>query len=108
MLRSAAIGFALTRDPLERAVSAYYSKMACDTGDAADHAGAIRQLMRQAPRAVSEGLGPGSDLNRSVPCLSAVDCTRALTRERKQIPDWQLTESPAPFLYLAFGRRWVV
>jgi hypothetical protein len=61
--------------------------------------------MRQAPRAVSEGLGPGSDLNRSVPCLSAVDCTRALTRERKQIPDWQLTESPAPFLYLAFGRR---
>jgi hypothetical protein len=36
MLRSAAIGFALTRDPLERAVSAYYSKMACDTGDAAD------------------------------------------------------------------------
>ena len=36
MLRSGAIGFALTRDPLERAVSAYYSKMACDTGDAAD------------------------------------------------------------------------
>ena len=74
--------FALTRDPLERAQSAYYSKVACDTGDAADHAGAIRQLMRQAPKAAAAGLGAGSELNRSVPCLSAVDWGRMVLEAR--------------------------
>ena len=74
--------FALTRDPLERALSAYYSKIACETGDAGDHAGAIRQLMKQAPREVTKGLGRGSDLNRSVPCLSAVDWGRMVLEAR--------------------------
>ena len=78
----AVLRFALTRDPLERAISAYYSKMACDTGDAADHGGAIRQLMRQAPKAAAAGLGAGSDLNRSVPCLSAFDWGRMVLEAR--------------------------
>ena len=74
--------FALTRDPLERALSAYYSKVACGTGDASDHAGVIRQLMKQAPNAAAAGLGEGSDLNRSVPCLSAVDFARMVLEAR--------------------------
>ena len=65
--------FALTRDPLERAESSYYSKIACGTGDAADHRGAIRQLLAQAPKAASVGLGPGSNLTQTTPCLSATD-----------------------------------
>jgi hypothetical protein len=74
--------FALTRDPLERGMSAYYSKVACGTGDADDHAGAIRQLMKQAPKAVASGLAVDSHLNLSVPCLSAVDWGRMVLEAR--------------------------
>ena len=52
--------FALTRDPLERAISSYYSKVACGTGDTADHAGVIRQLMKQSPKAVAAGFSVGT------------------------------------------------
>ena len=74
--------FALTRDPLERALSAYYSKVACDTGDKGDHAGVIHQLLKQAPRALAAGLGAGSYPNRSVPCLSASDFARMVLEAR--------------------------
>ena len=40
--------YALVRHPHERGLSAFYSKIACNTGDRADHLGAIRQLIRQA------------------------------------------------------------
>ena len=47
--------FALTRDPLERALSSYYSKIACDTGDAADHAGTrTSRLSIPSPNAPNE------------------------------------------------------
>mmetsp|Transcript_19893 Transcript_19893/g.45685 ORF Transcript_19893/g.45685 Transcript_19893/m.45685 type:complete len:178 (-) Transcript_19893:766-1299(-) len=39
--------YALVRHPLERGISAYHSKVACNMGDIADHAGAIRQLILQ-------------------------------------------------------------
>ena len=51
--------------------------MACGSGDAVDHAGAIRQLMRQAPAAAAR-LGPGSNVSAAVPCLSAGDWARLL------------------------------
>ena len=82
--------FALMRDPIERAISAYYSKVACGTGDAADHAGAIRQLMRQAPRVAAAGFGAGSDLNRSVPCLSATDWGRMVLEARLGAWRWDV------------------
>ena len=75
--------FAFIRDPLERAVSAYYSKMACGTGDAADHAGAVRQLLRQAPRAVAAGLTRGTNLTGRVPCVSALDWGRLMLEARE-------------------------
>jgi len=47
--------FALLRHPLERALSAYFSKVACErTGDMADHARMVRNLMRQAPKAAAQ------------------------------------------------------
>lgn len=46
------------------------------------YAGAIRQLMKQAPKAVEAGLGTGSDLSRSPPCLSALDWGRMVLEAR--------------------------
>ena len=69
--------FALHREPIDRALSGFHSKVACGSGDAVDHAGAIRQLMRQAPAAAAR-LGPGSNVSAAVPCLSAGDWARLL------------------------------
>jgi hypothetical protein len=120
--------FALTREPLDRAVSAFYSKLACAanahtvpalsaarvrkcftvrvhyvwyrcaTGDAADHAGAIRQLMRQAPKTVAQGFSDGSYLNLSTPCLSAVDFARmALEARNNEQTRWEVhAAAPRP------------
>ena len=67
--------FALTREPLERASSAYYSKVACGTGDESDHRGVLRQLARQAPLAAAK-LPRSLDLEREgatgrAPCVGA-------------------------------------
>lgn len=69
--------FALHRHPIERAVSAYYSKVACGHGDKEDHAGVVAQLLKHAPQAATR-LGPRSDPNGAVPCLSSLDWARLL------------------------------
>ena len=61
---------------IDRALSGFHSKVACGSGDAVDHAGAIRQLMRQAPAAARGSAG--SNVSAAVPCLSAGDSARLL------------------------------
>lgn len=84
--------FALVRAPLERGVSSFYSKIACGSGDMADHEGAIRQLMRQAPKVaaklqqsgvVASSAGPSADgKGGGTPCLGAADWLRLLLEAR--------------------------
>jgi len=95
----ATVRFALLREPLERAVSAFYSKIACEDEshqihDVPDHKPIIRTLLRQAPttaRSLSAGSRPPSEYkvesrppseassrNDSVPCLTAEDWSNAL------------------------------
>ena len=69
--------FAMHRHPIERAVSAYYSKVACGHGDKEDHAGVVAQLIKHAPKAATR-LGPKSDPHGAVPCLASLDWARLL------------------------------
>lgn len=79
--------FALTRDPLERAVSAYYSKVACGTGDGPDHRGAIRQLLRQAPVAAAN---VSVDLEAAIPCIGAAEWAGLLLEARAGPQRWAI------------------
>lgn len=44
--------FVFVRNPIERAVSGFFSKLACGSGDSNDHAKAMRALEKGAPKAV--------------------------------------------------------
>ena len=83
--------YALVRHPLDRGYSAYYSKIACNSGDRSDHVGAIRQLSRQAPvtAAAANLLKPvlkvaesGLDASSSALCLSATQWLQMLLEAR--------------------------